>query len=140
MRVPISEKYSTLPNLWAIDQDLVLNIIRKYEKLFQSAQEDLKTNRFQLPAHFKDRRSDIEYIYDIMDGWLMEDIICHAWLKPQLKKINPNIEIKVMGTDRDRVIQKYNPKAITTEPDLIFSVGGEEKRIDALSTQYQILV
>jgi len=130
MREIFSDKYSQLALLWELDQDLVYYIIRRYEKLYLNALEDLKTKRIQLPPHFKDRRTDEEYIYDIIDGWLMEDIICDAWLRPRLIQKNSSIEIKVMGTNRDRVIQKYDSKAITTQPDLIFSLDGVEKRIE----------
>jgi hypothetical protein len=130
MREPFSKKYESLAAQWEIDEDLVFYILRRYEKLYLHSLEDLKTNRIQLPPHFKDRRSDEEYIYDIMDGWLMEDVVCDAWLRPRLLHKNPRIEIKVMGTNRDRVIQKFDPKAITTLPDLIFSLDGVEKRIE----------
>jgi hypothetical protein len=35
-----------------------------------------------------------------------------------------------MGTNRDRVIQKYNPYSITTNPDLIFTLNGSETKIE----------
>ena len=130
MRDSFSKKYEQISSLLNIDNDLVFYIIRRYEKLFIQEVEKLKTEGMALPKYFKDRRTDEEYIYDIMDGWLMEDIICDAWLRPRLLKINQNIDIKVMGKNRDRVIQKYNPNAITTNPDLIFSLNGEEIRIE----------
>ena len=130
MREKFSEKYSQIARLWSIEEDLVLSIISRYEKLYLQVVEDLGANRIQLPPHFKDRRTDAEYVYDIMDGWLMEDIICHAWLRPRLLKRNPNMDIKVMGSDSDRVIQKYDARSITTLPDLIYSVDGIEKRIE----------
>jgi hypothetical protein len=130
MRELFSIKYARIAELWSIDSDLVFYIIRRYEKLYLQAIDDLKEKRMQLPPHFKDRRTEVEYIYDIVDGWIMEDIVCDAWLRPKLILKNPNIEIKVMGTNRDRVIQKYNPNSITTQPDLIFTIDGQEKRIE----------
>lgn len=130
MRELFSKKYSQLSTLWNIDNDLVFYIIRRYEKLYIQEVENLKSDGMKLPKYFKDKRTDEEYIYDIMDGWLIEDIICDAWLRPRLLKENKNIDIKVMGTNRDRVIQKYNPNAITTNPDLIFSLNGKEIKIE----------
>ncbi len=130
MRDLFSKKYANISSLWNMDSDLVFYIIRRYEKLFIQEIEKLKTEGMQLPKFFKDRRTDEEYIYDIIDGWVMEDIICDAWLRPKLIAKNPSIEIKVMGTNRDRVIQKYNPNAITTNPDLIFSLNGKEVKIE----------
>ena len=130
MRANFSDKYNQIPILWGIDKDLVFYIIRRYEKLYIQELENLKTEGMKLPKYFKDIRTDEEYIYDIIDGWLMEDIICDAWLRPRLIEINSNIEIKVMGTNRDRVIQKYNPYSITTNPDLIFTLNGSETKIE----------
>ncbi len=130
MRELFSEKYSSLANFWNMDNDLLYYIIRRYEKLYDIEIEKLKDEGMQLPNYFKDKRTDEEYIYDLIDGWVMEDIICDAWLRPRLLKIDSSIIIKVMGTNRDRVIQKNNPKAISTEPDLIFSRNGVETRIE----------
>lgn len=130
MRDSFSKKYAQIASLWNIDNDLLFYIIRRYEKLYIQEIEKLKTEGMNLPKYFKDTRTDEEYIYDIMDGWLMEDVICDAWLRPILLKINPKIKIEVMGTNRDRVIQKYNPNAITTNPDFIFSLNGKETKIE----------
>lgn len=130
IRTPFSQKYSDLPQKWKIDEDIVFYILRRYEKLLTSELEKLKTEGMALPKFFKDHRTDEEYIYDIMDGWVMEDIICDAWLRPRMLQINRNIEIKVMGTNRDRIIQKYNPQNITTKPDFIFSLDGKDVGIE----------
>ena len=124
------KKYSDLPDRWNIDKDIVFYILRRYEKLLISETEKLKSESMKLPKYFKDRRTDEEYIYDIIDGWAMEDIICDAWLRPRLLKINKDIEIKVMGTNRDRIIQKHTPSNITTNPDFIFSFKGKDVGIE----------
>ncbi len=130
IRDSFSKKYSGLPKRWNINSDIVFYILRRYEKLLNIEIEKLKSEEIKLPKYFKDRRTDEEYIYDIIDGWVMEDIICDAWLRPRLLKINSNLEIKVMGTNRDRVIQKYNANNITTNPDFIFTVDGKDIGIE----------
>jgi len=130
IRVSFLKKYSDLPDRWNIDKDIVFYILRRYEKLLISETEKLKSESMKLPKYFKDRRTDEEYIYDIIDGWAMEDIICDAWLRPRLLKINKDIEIKVMGTNRDRIIQKHTPSNITTNPDFIFSFKGKDVGIE----------
>lgn len=130
IRVSLLKKYSDLSDRWNIDKDIVFYILRRYEKLLISETEKLKSESMKLPKYFKDRRTDEEYIYDIIDGWAMEDIICDAWLRPRLLKINKDIEIKVMGTNRDRIIQKYTPSNITTNPDFIFSFKGKDVGIE----------
>lgn len=130
IRESFTKKYSDLPTRWNIDSDIVFYILRRYEKLLSSEIEKLKTEWMQLPKYFKDKRTDEEYIYDIIDWWVMEDIICDARLRPRLLKINKDIEIKVMGTNRDRVIQKYNSNNITTNPDFIFSIWWKDIGIE----------
>ena len=103
------KKYSNIPDRWGVDGDIVYYILRRYEKLLDNEIKNLQKNSMRLPKFFRDRRSDEEYVYDIIDGWVMEDIICDAWLRPRLLKVANNIEIKAMGTNRDRVIQKYDP-------------------------------
>ena len=130
IRASFLKKYSDLSDRWNIDKDIVFYILRRYEKLLISETEKLKSESMKLPKYFKDRRTDEEYIYDIIDGWAMEDIICDAWLRPRLLKINKDIEIKVMGTNRDRIIQKHTPSNITTNPDFIFSFKGKDVGIE----------
>ena len=124
------KKYSDIPDRWDVDGDIVYYILRRYEKLLDNEIKDLQKNGMRLPKFFRDRRSDEEYVYDIIDGWVMEDIICDAWLRPRLLKVANNIEIKVMGTNRDRVIQKYDPRNISTKPDFVFSQNGKEMGIE----------
>jgi hypothetical protein len=125
-----TKKYANLNAEWVIDSDILFYILRRYDKLLINELDNLKDNKIKLPKYFKDRRTDQEYLYDIIDGWVIEDVICDAWLRPRLLKINSDIEIKVMGTNRDRVIQKYDPKKITTNPDLIFSLDGKDTAIE----------
>ena len=118
-----SEKYNDLDTRWNISKEILAYIIRRYEKLLVLEQEALKKGAIKLPKFFRDKRTDDEYLYDLIDGWLMEDIICDGWLKPKLLQINSDIEIKNMGTNRERVIQKSDSSKISTKPDILFSVG-----------------
>jgi hypothetical protein len=112
--------------------------LRRYEKLLNSELEKIKSEGFKLPKYFKDRRTDEEYVYDIIDGWAMEDLICDAWLRPRLIKANKGIEIKVMGTNRDRVIQKISSKKITTNPDFIYNLDGKDTGIELQMARSEI--
>jgi hypothetical protein len=40
-----------------------------------------------------------------------------------LLKINDKIKVKLMGADNNRVIEKYKPNNITTEPDIVYSIN-----------------
>ena len=87
-------------------------------------------NKIKLPKFFSDRRTDEDYVYDLIDGWLVEDVICDAWLRINLQKRNPAITIKQMGTNSDRTLQKFNPRKITTNPDFIYSLNNLERAIE----------
>lgn len=125
-----SEKYNNLVTRWNISSEILSYIIRRYEKLLILEQKSLKENVIKLPRFFRDKRTDEEYLYDLIDGWLMEDIICDAWLKPKLLEIKSDIEIKNMGTNRDRVIQKSDSSKISTKPDFVFEVNGQDVGIE----------
>lgn len=129
-RDSFQNKYSNLSQRWNINTDLVAAILLKYEKQLLVETEKLATQRMQLPKYFKDKRTDQEYLYDIIDGWVVEDIICEAWLKPLLIKRNSAIKINLNGSDSDRVVQKYNANKITTHPDIVFSVNGKDIGIE----------
>jgi hypothetical protein len=123
-------KYSDLASRWGIDHAAVSEILHRYDELFALTMASLSRDKMLLPKHFRDNRTDEEFIYDVMDGWALEDIICYAWLRPALLKIDPTAEIRITGTDADRVIQKYNPYAITTKPDFMVNMQGLETTIE----------
>jgi len=131
-RRPFEEKYSNLAERWKICSSLVNYIIRLYTKKLEKALSLLNEGRkIKLPRYFADRRTDAEYIYDLIDGWLVEDIICDAWLKSRLEQIEPNVKIKHMGTNRDREIQFDSPRKITTKPDFVYQLpSGKEVKIE----------
>ena len=131
-RMPFEEKYFNLAERWRIDPSLVNYIIRLYTKKLEKALSLLSEGRrITLPRYFADRRTDAEYIYDLIDGWLVEDIICDAWLKSRLEQVEPKIKIKHMGTNRDREIQFDSPSRITTKPDFIYQLpNGKEIKIE----------
>ncbi len=129
-RRPFEEKYCSIHFDWNIDKDLTAYIVRRYTKKLEEELIGLQKNKIKLPKFFSDRRTDEDYVYDLIDGWLVEDIICDAWLRINLQKINSRIKIKQKGTDSDRTLQKYNPEKITTNPDFIFSFGNIDRPIE----------
>lgn len=131
-RIPFEEKYSYLAKRWRVDPSLVNYIIRLYTKKMEKSLSLLsKGRKITLPRYFADRRTDAEYIYDLIDGWIVEDIICDAWLKTRLERIEPKIKIKLMGTNRDREIQFDSPRRITTKPDFVYQLpSGREVKIE----------
>ncbi len=130
-RTPFEDKYSNLAEKWTIDTNTVNYIIRLYAKKLEKALVQLEGKKIKLPKYFNDNRTDSEYIYDLMDGWLVEDIVCDVWLKSRLERIEPRVKIKHMGTNRDREIQFDNPSKITTKPDFVYLLpNGREVKVE----------
>lgn len=130
-RRPFEEKYRDLPSRWNIESDVANYIIRRYTKKLEEELELLKEHKIKLPSFFRDRRTEEDYVYDLIDGWLVEDIVCDAWLRRKVLSVNKKIKITHMGTNRDRTLQKYNPRKITTEPDFVYvAPSGEEVKIE----------
>ncbi|MEM2619359.1 MAG: hypothetical protein QW356_07780 [Candidatus Hadarchaeales archaeon] len=114
-----------------MEERIVFELIEFYTvKLGEALLHIQSGGRVRLPKFFSDRRTDEEYIYDLLDGWLVEDIIYKGWLPSRLKKAFPNVQISLTGTDKDRVIELENPSKITTEPDFSYSVSTGFRRIE----------
>lgn len=129
-RRSFEEKYKNIHEEWNIKQNLTNYIIRRYSKKLVEELDSLKKDKIKLPRYYRDRRTDEEYVYDLIDGWLIEDIICDAWLRDRLLEVNNKIDIKHMGTNRDRKVIKKEKSKITTFPDFIYKVSGEEVKIE----------
>lgn len=126
-RRPFEEKYRDIPTRWKVSGDIIEYIIRRYTKKLEEELNMLSQVGFKLPKFFQDRRTDEEYVYDLIDGWLVEDIICDAWLRDRILSIDKTINITHMGTNRDRTLQKFNPREITTEPDFVYSTTSKTR-------------
>jgi len=126
-RRPFEKKYDDIPTRWKVSGDIVAYIIRRYSKKLEDELRMLKEESLKLPRFFRDRRTDEEYVYDLVDGWLLEDIICDAWLRDKILSIDSTVEITHMGTNRDRTLQKFNPRKITTEPDFAYLAASKQK-------------
>ena len=107
---PYYEKYQDLPDRWNIDKQSVNDIIRKYEhKLIE---ELISDEPWRLDRHFRDNRTNDEYIYDLLEGEMIEEFVV-AWFTFK------GCDAKRVGTDSDGKIQRSNSRKITTKPDLL---------------------
>lgn len=130
VRRPFEEKYREIPTRWRVEERIVSELVEFHEKKLSEGLLYIQSGHHMKLKFHRNRRTDEEYIYDLVDGWLVEDIIYKGWLPPRLKEALPNVQINLTGTDKDRVIQWENPSKITTQPDFSYSVSGESKRIE----------
>jgi hypothetical protein len=129
-RAPFEEKYAALATDWNVSDEIVSYIVRRYTKLLEKELKTLESDEFRLPGYFRDRRSPEEYLYDLVDGWLIEDIVCDAWLRSRLQERVPTAKVRHMGTNRDRTIQKSQPRNISTDPDFVFLIEEQERAVE----------
>jgi len=95
---------------WGIPEEVVNDIIMTaYDHLVR---EMLDETPLTISGHFKDHRTSDEYYADIIEGWLVEDMIV-AWFQARGRDVKP------AGSDKDRVIQRTKGSKITTQMDLI---------------------
>lgn len=132
MRKPFEDKYSAIASEWNVNPSLVNYIIRRYTKELEKNLSRLsKGEKVTLPRYFADKRTDAEYIYDLIDGWIVEDFICDAWLKDRLEKVERGVKIKHMGTNRDREVHFNGQRKITTKPDFVYQLpSGREVKVE----------
>ncbi len=90
---------------------------------FALALERVRDNKIKLGRDFKDHRTDVEYVYDVIDGWLVEELV-FLWFQKYVISRWPQVTIEFAGADKDRVFQTENAVIITTEPDFIFKIAG----------------
>lgn len=127
---PFEEKYRELPMRWNINPDLVSYIVRRYTKKFEEELTRLDNEPLELSKYFIDNRTSEEYLYDLIDGWLVEDIVCDAWLRARIIDRAPLVEIVHMGTNRERVVQRKDQTKITTDPDFVFESAGKKREVE----------
>lgn len=128
-RIPFLEKYVTLPERWGIDEEKAKRLMELYWLIF----EQNKSLKIELPKDsFQDIRTDVEYIYDLIEGWLFEDIIFSLWLPRKIHSLYPNLYFKVLwaGSDRNRVLQSKDHKKITTKPDVMLVTQDSKVNIE----------
>lgn len=116
------DKYSTIANDWNLTKGVCTRIINKYTKKLEQELSD--PTPVALPPHFKDRRTDKEYIFDIVEGWLVEDLVL-AWIRHRV----PGLTAGRSGKDADRLIQRLKHGKIGSRPDLYIRTPRAVKRL-----------
>jgi len=98
------------------------NILTKYERKFKKACKDSNILGYLENAKFRrDIRTSEQYLYDLYDGWLLEDCV---FLK--LQNIFGKSNVSMVGKDSDRKVQKSK---VSADPDFKININNEEKFI-----------
>ena len=110
VRLPFYDKYLPYTEILGIPIVKIKTLLKRYTILLQ--EELLDTTPMKLSPHFRDNRTTEEYIYDLLDGRIMEELICLWFIE------NGHTAYRA-GSDADDKIQRSNPKRITTKADLV---------------------
>jgi len=107
-------KYRDVYERWKLPKTECYDIINKYATLL--IRELLKNEKegIKLPSYYKDLRTPHDYIYDIIDGWLIEDLVL-LWLTTH------GVAAAKYGDDKNNVIIRHNSKKITNKQDIIIN-------------------
>lgn len=127
-------KYKDIATRWGIEAGLAYTIVDKYQKMWDYGVQEGFDKLFNL-VYFRDRRSPEEYAYDLMEGWLLEELVANGWLTKKVFELDPKAVVLIKGSDKDRVM-KSNPYEITTEQDVQIIWGnGNAKKVEIQSTR-----
>ena len=127
-RSPYSNKYKDLANNLGLRPAQVNKIISKYEQRFSTDSNDpIIIEHLSKAKYRKDLRTAQQYLYDLLDGWLIEDCM-FLWLKSRVKKIDPKAKVSIICSDKDRVVR---PSGVSSDPDFLVKLSnGESKKIE----------
>ena len=109
-RIAYSQKYKGINKRWGLPTRQTNQIIRAAEG--QLIDEILDDTPLRISNWFRDKRTDHEYYYDLIEGRIIEDLLV-LWFKTK------GFEAVRMGTDADNKIERSKGKKITTSPDLL---------------------
>jgi len=108
-RIAFSTKYKDLHKQWNLPRNKVNKIICVKEQ--QLVNEILDNREFDISNFYRDNRDDHEYVYDILEGRLMEEILVLFFEEK-------GFTVSKAGSDSDDVIHRSKGEKITTKPDL----------------------
>lgn len=117
-RIAYSLKYKDIYNRWGLPEGPTHHLIQKAEQ--RLIEEIINPEPLKLPTSFRDIRTDQQYIYDLFDGQLQEELIV-LWLEAQ------GYEAKKSGCDKDFTLFRDKVKRINSSADL--TVNGKQIEI-----------
>lgn len=100
-------------------ENVIQNLLGVYQSIFLENIRLYLADGMDMP-HERDNRKPEEYIYDVVEGWFLEDIVAR-WIGFYLKNQFPTgkLFLEFSGKDRDRQFVFYKKKGgeTSTEPD-----------------------
>jgi len=111
-------KYYEIYRKWDLKEDRVKGIIEKY--INRLIEELISDEPWNLDRFFRDNRSNEEYLYDILEGQMIEEFVVE-WF------IARGHSAQRIGSDANGKIVRQGRAQITTNPDLL--VDGQKVEV-----------
>ena len=130
-RTPFSHKFKHLATDFNLDSKKLHRFLQKYEIKYVKAVKEMESKKHDFNFGLSDNRTTREYIYDLCEGWIMEDILALV-LKRELKDQNPNINLELNGcevSEEGREIYWSNLK-VSSQADLIIKSGAKKIKVE----------
>lgn len=109
-RVAYTDKYKDIHKDWGLDKRKVNKVLKR--AMEQLVNELLDNTPWTLHKGYRDNRTDHEYLFDLLNGRVIEDLIV-LWFESRGAKAER------VGTDCDNVVVRDNKRRIKSSPDLL---------------------
>lgn len=124
-RIAFSSKFKNLSQVFQIQPSSLSDFLKGYELQYQSAVKEMQDEKFSF--NLRDNRTVSEYLYDLCEGWIMEDLI--AWKIQQLLSEKGNYQVKLNGCEVSQSGRKIITTKINSKSDLVV-VGNTEQKLE----------
>lgn len=123
-RQPFSEKFSHVAPQFQIDSDKLQKFLVGYEEKYHKALQEIKEGTFT--TNLMDHRSTAEYLYDLCEGWLMEDLISF-----QIKELSKGLfSVKLNGCEVSDKGRNVRTAKISAKSDLVIKGPGRTQKLE----------
>jgi len=109
-RISYYDKYKDLYKRWSIKEESILTIISDYS--FRLVEELSDDEPWKIDNFFRDDRLIEEYIFDLLEGQMIEEFICE-WFREK------GYAAEKVGSDAQGRLVRSKSSKITTKPDLL---------------------
>jgi hypothetical protein len=126
-RIAFTLKFKNLSQTFQINSQSLNSFLKNYEQKYIQAVKDLQSTNFSYGL--TDTRKVHEYLYDLCEGWIMEDLIC--W---KLKNLSQgSYSVKMNGCEISESGRKILTNKISSKSDLLIKGN---KRTQKLEIQF----
>ncbi len=109
-RISYYDKYKDLYKRWSIKEESILSIISDYS--FRLVEELSDDEPWNIDNFFRDNRLIEEYIFDLLEGQMIEEFICE-WFREK------GCAAEKVGSDAIGKLIRNKSSKITTKPDIM---------------------